>query len=269
MFCEQCGRANSQGSAFCEGCGAALEQTAVATNPSPTAPTSVVPPPPTYVSPIVDLSDSTTERDTPEPKGNRRSLKLAALAFAGVMVGVALGVTARDLGALDFMLGERFDTAQVEARESESRALGQTDGYEKGFAKGITEGVKEGELDGYAEGFAEGRKDGENRAYEGAGSSIQEVSWSYNIDSGNEGICVDFTGSYLLSNWKWVFEYPDGTVDTIEESSFSRSNSGWCYDTLTLSRYTDVSRLYDATLTIYVTRGSLTDRWGPLPSPFG
>lgn len=259
MFCEQCGRANSQGSAFCEGCGAAIASP-VAPAAQPIAPTLIPPAPnaPFAAAPIVGDQPART-------RAKRPIAQRVALLVAGVVVGVVAGVGARDLGAFDFIRGERFDTAQVEAREEASRAAGEKSGYADGFS----EGKAAGEEAGYDEGFEAGKSEGENRAYNGAGTSISRVRWSDNLDSGESGICVDLTGTYLLSSWKWVFEFSDGTVDTIDDNDFDRSESAWCYSESTLDLYTDVDRLWDASLTIYVTRNSMTDRWGPLQSPWG
>lgn len=210
-----------------------------------------------------DVSDDGHQR---RPSSVRRRALAGAVAIA---VGAGAGVAARELGALDFALGERFDAAYVEARSDQAEATGVGRGDKDGYDRGFGEGEEQGRRLGYDEGFAEGRKEGEARGYEGAGTSIREVSWSEVIGGSESGICVDFTGTYFLDNWRWEFEFPDGEVDVIDDSAFDRSNDGWCYSIDTLARYTDTDRLYEATLTIYVTRSGLTDRWGPRPAPLG
>jgi len=255
LFCEHCGRANAAAAEFCEGCGTRLASASIAP-----------PPPPPTVGTAAAVPEGTDTADPKPPSGrSRRALVGAVL----VVVGAVGGVVARELGGFDFALGERYDSAEVVDFEEKAREEGRIAGDRAGFNRGFEQGEEKGSGRGYDEGLADGLKVGEQRGYEGAGTSIREVVWSDVIGGFESGICVNLTGTYFLDNWRWEFEFSDGEVDVIDDSEFDRSNDGWCYTLETLARYTDTDRLYDAILTVYVTRSGLIDRWGPQRTPIG
>jgi len=197
-------------------------------------------------------------------------------------MGLAVGLTLREVGTLNFALGEKIAvevaTKQADSAystgyddgKSEGMIAGEEVGYKQGFEAGDTAGYQRGDTAGYERGYDTGLDVGFIDAKTGiTPTDIGELNltaeWITNIGGNSEsGICLFSDGFRRNSweRWKWAFISPSGSINFMSDTNddyncYTRDNI--LSDVGSLSRY--------SRLAIYITVNGKTDRWGPLPVP--
>ena len=203
--------------------------------------------------------------------------KFALIAVGGLILGLMVGLTLRELGVLDFVLGQKVarDAAEEQARSSydDGKEVGDEAGYSRGYEEGKSAGFSEGDTTGYERGYNTGLDVGFIDSKAGitptdVGSFGISVEWSDMIssptESGLSGICV-FTNGNNLQNWdgwKWAFISTSGSINFMSDSNGD-------YNCYVESRFrSDIGSLQKYNrLAVYLTIDGKTDRWGPLPIP--
>jgi len=218
------------------------------------------------------LSDSIVRRTVPRGRA-------AVISVGALVVGLAVGLTLREVGTLNFALGEKIAvevaTKQADSAystgydngKSEGMIAGEEDGYERGFEAGDTAGYERGDTAGYERGYDTGLDVGFIDAKTGItptdlGELNLTAEW-ITADWGT-GICLASDGRWAddWERWKWAFISPSGSVNFMSDTNGSYN----CYDTDNiLSDVGSLSRY--SRLAIYITANGKTDRWGPLPVP--
>lgn len=221
------------------------------------------------------LSDSIVRRTVPRGRA-------AVISVGALVVGLAVGLTLREVGTLNFALGEKIAvevaTKQADSAystgyddgKSEGMIAGEEVGYKQGFEAGDTTGYQRGDTAGYERGYDTGLDVGFIDAKTGitptdAGELNLTAEWMTNIGRNSEsGICLASDGEWAddWERWKWAFISPSGSINFMSDTNGYYS----CYtrDNIlngvgSLSRY--------SRLAIYITANGKTDRWGPLPVP--
>lgn len=281
VFCTECGKQASAASRYCVGCGSVLNQvpghpTGQHARPDLSAP-AAVPNPPSQGQHLYQTSS--TDIAMQQSRSTPRTLLLSVGAlFLGITAGLAL----REVGVLDFALGEKI--AVTEANEQEQSA------YDSGYKSGETAGTKTGDEQGYArgldEGYSQGLKDGDTTGYDRGyltgldvgfidaktgitpthlGDLKLTASWETFI--GGEfvsGICFYSDGS-RLDEWrqiKWAFISSDGKINFISDTNDDYNCFTESYIVREVGSMSKFSRL-----AIYVTADGKSDRFGPSPIP--
>lgn len=279
IFCEQCGRQATTSSNFCVHCGSPIS----VENDVPIAPNVRTE---AHAASAFHESASAFDESAvsgqhidlimPSDMSARRTISLLTtglIAVGVLVVGLAVSLAMREMGALDFALGEKIpiDVAIVRAESA----------YSTGYQDGETKGTKTGDEAGYNRGYELGNDEGYNRGYDNGvdvgfidaktGITATDVgyfgltaSWRTDVGPSPGSLCLFSNGSNL-PKWqrlKWAFISPSGSINfwsgTNDDynclpSDFIASNVG--------------SRSQYSRLAIYLTVNGKTDRWGPLPIP--
>jgi len=277
IFCTECGKQASATSRYCVGCGSPLNL--APGNPTPQHAELDL----SASSPVSDPSGkgqhlgSMSNPDVAIPRSKSRS-KVILLSIGAVIAGLAAGLALREVGVLDFALGEKIavDLATEQAQfayESgitEGTKSGDEAGYKRGSDDGYSRGLKEGDTTGYERGYLTGLDIGFIDAKTGItptdiGDMKLTASWETFI--GGEyvsGICFYSNGS-RLDGWrqiKWAFISSDGKIDFISDTNDDYNCFTESYIVRQVGSMSKFSRL-----AIYVTADGKTDRWGPSPTP--
>ncbi len=273
LFCEQCGKQATTPSKFCTYCGYSLSLG----NNFPTELNLPSNAPAVTAFKATAVSDHNLDPAVTSGASARRTNRLVTsvlTAVGALVVGLAAGLALREMGVLNFALGEKV-SVNVAAKQAESA-------YKIGYEEGETQGLKSGEEEGYNIGFEAGDASGYERGYgtgmdvgfidaktgmtpTDIGDFILTAEWVFNIGGDNvEGICLYANGN-SLPEWdklKWAFISPSGTIDFFSDSN----NTYNCLENYFISQRVGSLSRYNR-LAVYLTANGKTDRWGPLPIP--
>lgn len=280
IFCEQCGKQATTSSNFCIDCGTPFSLG----NDAPTAPNAR---PDAYEASAFDeavISGKYVDLATLTDVSARRTIPFltAALIAIGVLVvGLAAGLAMREMGSLDFVLGEKIslDVATVQAESAYS--TGYQDGETQGTKTGDEAGYERGNEAGYNRGYELGNDEGYNRGYDSGvdvgfidaktgitptnlGYFGLTASWRTDVGPSPGSVCLFSNGSNL-PKWqrlKWAFISPSGSINFL--SGTNDDYNCWSSDQIASNVG---SRSQYSRLAIYLTVNGKTDRWGPLPIP--
>lgn len=277
-FCEECGAPNTTQARYCVTCGLELRSLDISTEiylatetTGETSRTSDFAQGDAYQQPLAS-----------SPAAPSRT-RTALIAVGALLVGVVTTVALRELGTLDFALGEKVS---VEDAKSQADAS-----YQAGFSEGKTKGIEEGDQQGYSRGFEEGKsagfsegdESGYSRGYDtgrdvgfidakagitptNLGSLALSVEWAYldsGRDQGGRGLCVFSLGSSFnyWDSWKWAFISASGEIRFLSDTNGYYN----CYAASDWSKIGSLNRY--SRLAVYITDNGKTDRWGPFPIP--
>jgi hypothetical protein len=274
-FCEECGAPNTTQACFCVTCGHKLRSLDISTEihiateaTGETSRTTDFAQGDVYQQPLAS-----------SPAASSRT-RTALIAVGALLVGVVITVTLRELGTLDFALGEKVSVEDAKSQADTSYQAGFSEGKIKGIEEGDQQGYSRGFDEGKAAGFTEGDESGYSRGYEtgrdvgfidakagitptNLGSLGLSVDWA-NLTRGGRGMCVFSFGASLSGwdSWKWAFIASTGEIRTVSDSY----GGGNCYNSSYFSERIGSLGRYSR-LAVYVTANGKTDRWGPFPIP--
>lgn len=278
-FCEECGTPNTADARFCVSCGHELRPLDISTERYVATETT---------GEMTRLTDSAQddlhEQSVASSPTAPSRTRTALLAMSALLVGVVITIALRELGTLDFALGEKVSVEDAKSQADESyktgysegedqgKKLGDQQGYTRGFAEGKTAGFTEGDESGYLRGYDSGYDTGRDVGFIDAkagvtprnlGSLGLSVDWA-NLTRGGRGLCVQTYGSFIKSwdSWKWAFISASGEIRFMSDTNGTYNcyaASNWSSEIGSLSRY--------SRLAVYVTANGKTDRWGPFPIP--
>lgn len=275
-FCEECGAPNTTQARYCVTCGLELRSLDISTEIYVATETTG------ETSRTTDFAqgDAYQQPLASSPAAPSRT-RTALIAVGALLVGVVTTVALRELGTLDFALGEKVSVEDAKSQADTS--------YQAGFSEGKTKGIEEGDQQGYSRGFEEGKsagfsegdESGYSRGYDTGrdvgfidakagitptqlGSLGLTVEWETDISGYKSGLCMYSTGEWYQNwdSWKWAFISASGEIRFMSDSNGSYNcyvESNWSSKIGSLSRY--------SRLAVYVTANGKTDRWGPLPIP--
>ena len=199
-----------------------------------------------------------------------------------MILGITAGLTLREVGVLDFALGEKIavTVANEQAQsgydngykscETAGTKTGDEQGYARGLDEGYNQGLKDGDTTGYERGYLTGLDIGFIDAKTGItptdiGDLKLTASWETNIDGEFvSGICF-YSDSFRLDEWRQIkcaFISSDGKINFISDTNDDYNCFTESYIVREVGSMSKFSRL-----AIYVTADGKTDRWGPSPIP--
>ena len=169
-YCHQCGAINDEFAAFCTNCGTGLEvggnpSSASSANLSTTSYQETAQAKP----PVVPTADAIPQAPRPTSRMNQPRL-VGVASVAGLLIGSLLSLGLRELGLLNFALGEKVGETEVQQRTTSAYEAGVQSGRDAGFSEGQTTGYSQGEEDGlkkgYEQGYEEGKTSGGSEGYD-------------------------------------------------------------------------------------------------------